>query len=86
MSARENILQKIKQALENPVPVPYDISDDTSNLYPRNLEDDAVLFAQEFTSFRASLPIAAMKMIYASNSSPFLQSKALQKFIAAMKS
>ena len=66
MSARENILQKIKQALENPVPVPYDISDDTSNLYPRNLEDDAVLFAQEFTKLQG-------KFAYCSNEDDLCQ-------------
>jgi len=38
-SARENILQKIKQALAKPVPVPFTAVDSVSTTYPSTKED-----------------------------------------------
>ena len=52
MSARENILQKIKQALEKPVPVPFDRTIESEKVFVQGAEDDAVLFAQEFTKLQ----------------------------------
>ncbi len=45
---KENILKKIRQALENPVPLPYPEVDSPKHFEPFN-EDLAVLFAEEFT-------------------------------------
>ena len=42
MSARENILQKIKQALEKPVPVPFDRTIESEKVFVQGAEDDAL--------------------------------------------
>ena len=55
MSARENILQKIKQALEKPVPVPFDRTIESEKVFVQGAEDDAVLFAQEFTKLQRTV-------------------------------
>lgn len=52
MSARENILQKIKQALSKPVPAPFDVTGEAEYNFHHGTEDDAVLFAQEFTKLQ----------------------------------
>lgn len=52
MSSREIILQKIKQALEKPVPVPFPETKLGENVYKTSTEDDAVLFAEEFTKLQ----------------------------------
>ena len=58
---KENILKKIRQALESPVPLPYpDIAQ--SGFFPAPSDDLSVLFAEEFTriagkfSFCTGLP------------------------------
>ena len=51
-SAKENILNKIRQALNNPVPLPFPESEGKSSLYPQSLEDDAIVFAETFTKLQ----------------------------------
>lgn len=48
-SAKENILKKIRQALSNPVPLPFPQSEGKQSLFPAPAEDTMVLFAEEFT-------------------------------------
>jgi L-lactate dehydrogenase complex protein LldG len=47
--AKENILRKIRQALSNPVPLPFAIQDSSHlSVFKNPTEDDAVLFAENF--------------------------------------
>ncbi len=48
-SARENILNKIKQALVNPVPLPFPPGADEPNVYPPATDELDIIFAGEFT-------------------------------------
>lgn len=50
--AKENILKKIRKALSNPVPLPFPESEGTSSVYRRPAEDDAIVFAEEFTKLQ----------------------------------
>lgn len=50
--AKENILKKIRQALSNPVPLPFPQSEGTSSVFHSPEEDLEVIFAQEFTQLQ----------------------------------
>ena len=47
--AKENILKRIRQALSNPVPLPFPQSEGTHSVFQPATEDLEILFAQEFT-------------------------------------
>ncbi len=47
--AKENILKKIRQALSNPVAIPFPESEGVSSVYQPATEELEVIFAQEFT-------------------------------------
>ncbi|HSC54835.1 MAG TPA: LUD domain-containing protein [Phnomibacter sp.] len=53
-TAKSNILKKIKQALDTPVPVPFPAhyAPDLPNVFRENSEDLAVLFAEQFTKLQ----------------------------------
>lgn len=51
-AAKENILKKIRQALSNPVPLPFPHSEGTQSVFRSTEEDDAVVFAEEFTKLQ----------------------------------
>ena len=46
---REKILKKIRQALINPVPLPFPESEGSQLVYPISNEDPTIVFAEEFT-------------------------------------
>jgi L-lactate dehydrogenase complex protein LldG len=48
-TARENILKKIKQALEQPVPVPFPASEGEQIIFHASEEENAVVFAENFS-------------------------------------
>lgn len=48
-TARENILKKIKQALEKPVPVPFPHNEPQRNLFTEPEQENELLFAENFT-------------------------------------
>ena len=50
--AKENILKKIRQALSNPVPLPFPHSEGTQTVFKTSKEDAAILFAEEFTKLQ----------------------------------
>lgn len=50
--AKENILKRIRQALSNPVPLPFAQSEGTSSVFPPASDDLGILFAQEFTALQ----------------------------------
>lgn len=51
-SAKENILKRIREALSNPVPLPFPNSEGNSDVFVNTDEDPLVLFAQEFTKLQ----------------------------------
>ncbi|MGN6194260.1 MAG: LutC/YkgG family protein [Ginsengibacter sp.] len=51
-SSKEKILKKIREALSNPVPLPFPKSEGNASVFPAPEEDIEVLFAQEFTKLR----------------------------------
>ncbi len=48
-SAKENILKRVRQALSNPVPLPFPQSEGTQSVYLPATEELEIIFAQEFT-------------------------------------
>src|SRR5438094_563313 len=48
-SSKENILKKIRQALSNPVPVPFPASEGNNSVFHPATEGLDVQFAEEFT-------------------------------------
>ncbi len=57
--AKENILKKIRQALSNPVPVPFPQSEGNSSVFLPAADDMAVQFAQEFTRLQGKFVFCA---------------------------
>lgn len=51
-SPKENILKKIRQALENPVPLPFPESEGNQPLFHKSEEDLSIVFAQQFSSLQ----------------------------------
>ena len=50
--AKEIILKKIRQALSNPVPLPFPNSEGSQTVYKISTEENAVVFAEEFTKLQ----------------------------------
>lgn len=51
-AAKENILKKIRQALSNPVPLPFPHSEGTQSVFKAAHEDEAIVFAEAFTALQ----------------------------------
>ena len=51
-TAKENILKKIRQALSNPVPLPFPLSEGGSTVYQPATEELEIIFAGEFTKLQ----------------------------------
>ena len=64
-TAKENILKRIRKALTNPVPLPFPNSEGTSSVYNAAKEDDAIIFAEEFTKLQG-------KFVYCANEQEML--------------
>ena len=50
--AKENILKKIRQALSNPVPLPFPHSEGAQSVFTAAKDDASIVFAQEFTKLQ----------------------------------
>jgi len=50
--AKENILKKIRQALSNPVPLPFPHSEGAQSVFTAAQDDAAIVFAEEFTKLQ----------------------------------
>ena len=50
--AKENILKRIRQALSNPVPLPFPQSEGTNSVFLPATDDLEIIFAQEFTNMQ----------------------------------
>ena len=57
--AKENILKKIRQALSNPVPLPFPHSEGAQSVFTAAKEDTAIIFAQEFTNLQGKFAFCA---------------------------
>ena len=57
--AKENILKRIRKALSNPVPLPFPGSEGTQSVFHPATEDDAILFAEEFTKIQGRFAFCA---------------------------
>ncbi|MEP6711191.1 MAG: LUD domain-containing protein [Ferruginibacter sp.] len=57
--AKENILKKIRQALSNPVPLPFPNSEGSQSVYKISNDDDAVVFAEEFVKLQGNFAFCA---------------------------
>jgi len=51
-TAKENILKRIRQALSNPVPLPFPQSEGATSVYHAASDDLEILFAEEFTKLQ----------------------------------
>jgi L-lactate dehydrogenase complex protein LldG len=51
-ASKENILKKIRKALSNPVPLPFANSEGNQSVFKSSGQDDAVVFAEEFTKLQ----------------------------------
>ncbi len=51
-SSKENILKKIRQALSNPVPVPFPKSEGNNSVFGLSSQDLEIEFAEEFTKLQ----------------------------------
>ena len=51
-AAKQNILKRIRQALSNPVPLPFPLSEGATSVYQPAPESLEVLFAEEFTKLQ----------------------------------
>jgi L-lactate dehydrogenase complex protein LldG len=58
-TAKENILKRIREALSNPVPLPFPNSEGNSDVFVNNNEDPLILFAQEFTKLQGKFSFCA---------------------------
>jgi L-lactate dehydrogenase complex protein LldG len=58
-TAKENILKRIREALSNPVPLPFPNSEGNSDVFVNANEDPLVLFAQEFTKLQGMFSFCA---------------------------
>ena len=50
--AKENILKKIRQALSNPVPLPFPHSEGAQSVFTAAKEDASIIFSEEFTKLQ----------------------------------
>jgi L-lactate dehydrogenase complex protein LldG len=57
--AKENILKKIRKALAHPVPLPFPLSEGTTDLYPAAAEELEVIFAEAFTKLQGKFIFCA---------------------------
>ncbi len=57
--AKENILKRIREALSNPVPLPFPQSEGNSSVFVENNEDPLVIFAEEFTKLQGKFSFCA---------------------------
>ena len=49
-SSKERILKKIREALSNPVPLPFPKSEGNNSIFPKLSKELEILFAEEFTT------------------------------------
>lgn len=58
-TARENILRKIKQALAQPVPVPFPASEGSQEIFAPSTQENTILFAENFSKLQGRFSFCA---------------------------
>jgi L-lactate dehydrogenase complex protein LldG len=58
-SGKENILKRIREALSNPVPLPFPNSEGNNSVFVENNEEPIVVFAEEFTKLQGKFAFCA---------------------------
>lgn len=84
--AKENILKKIRQALSNPVPVPFPNSEGNSSVFQPPVDDMAVQFAQEFTKLQGKFVFCASEKDMAEQLLQLAASRHWDKIVCREKS
>jgi len=65
-TAKENILKRIRKALSNPVPLPFPLSEGSTDIYQPAPDDLEVVFAEAFTKIQG-------KFVYCADEADLLQ-------------
>ncbi len=60
-SAKKNILKKIKQALDKPVPLPFEDIDTAKDVFVNNATDLEILFAENFSALQGRFAFCESK-------------------------
>lgn len=58
-TAKENILKRIREALRNPVPLPFPKSEGNNSVYVQHNDEAIVVFAEEFTKLQGKFAYCA---------------------------
>lgn len=78
--AKENILRKIRQALSNPVPLPFAHQDNAKeSVFKKSAEDDAVLFAENFKKIQGNFSFCTDENVLLEQLTALLHSKKWEK-------
>jgi len=64
--AKENMLKKIRQALSNPVPLPFSQSEGAQSVFTPQQDDDDIVFAEAFSKLQG-------KFVYCSDENEFAE-------------
>jgi L-lactate dehydrogenase complex protein LldG len=65
-NAKENILKKIRQALTQPVPLPFPQTENAEDIFVKQTEDPAIIFGEAFTKLQG-------KLVYCHNNDELLR-------------
>jgi L-lactate dehydrogenase complex protein LldG len=76
-SSKEKILKKIRQALAQPVPVPFPQSEGTNNVFKQPTNELELEFAQNFTSIAGKFSFCADEMELSEQLAVLVKGKAL---------
>jgi len=60
--SKEKILKKVREALSNPVPLPFPKSEGTASMFPKQKDELEILFAQEFTKLLGKFAFCVSEM------------------------
>jgi L-lactate dehydrogenase complex protein LldG len=77
--AKENILKRIREALSNPVPLPFPNSEGNSDVFVNANEDLLVLFAQEFTKLQGKFSFCVNEADLQAQLAKLIEEKKWQK-------
>lgn len=92
--SKEKILKKIREALSNPVPLPFPQSEGTNTVYVENRDDVVVTFAEEFTKLQGKFIFCENETVLTNQlaqlitqrswSNVFCKETALQNYLTAI--
>ena len=80
--AKENILKKIRQALSNPVPLPFPNSEGSQSVFHPAADDIAIVFAEEFAKLQGRFAFCQDEKDLIAQLQQLFAAKAWTKFYA----